>query len=276
MFSNLIESGSHAADVNRRGRFFLGTIFFYALLLAATGVGSIYAYNARLDEPGDYEVLALMRFPPADSSEPARRDEPRPASTQNHINQVATRPEISVETPYHGERIASITTPEINPRVPVEIAPISTDPTSGGLVVGPNSGTANTNGGCGGPVVGEPAEAPPPVTRATPQPTPAPTPQRPTGPVHLTSDVITSKAISKPAPPYPAIAVAAHVQGPVAVQVLIDEQGRVVNAKATSGSALLQAAAVQAAYQARFTPTLLGGQPVKVTGVITYNFLLNQ
>jgi hypothetical protein len=31
---------------------------------------------------------------------------------------------------------------------------------------------------------------------------------------------------------------------------------------------------VQAAYQARFTPTLLSGKPVKVSGTITYNFQL--
>ena len=274
MFSNLIESGSHAADLKRKGRFFLGTTAFYILLLAATGVGSIYAYNANLGEPGDLEVLALMRFPPADSSEPARREEPRPAASAARAPRVATRPEISIETPYHGEHIASTSTREVNPNTPVVIAPFTSDPISPGGIVGPNNSQGGNN--VGGPVVGGTVEPPPPLIRATPQPTPAPPPQRPSGPVRLPSEVITSKAISKPAPPYPPIAKAAHAQGPVAVQVLIDEQGRVVNAKATSGSALLQAAAVQAAYQARFTPTLLGGQPVKVTGVITYNFLLNQ
>ena len=64
MFSNLIESGSHAADLKRKGRFFLGTTLFYGLLLAVTGVGSIYAYNVRLDHDPDYELVALMRFPP--------------------------------------------------------------------------------------------------------------------------------------------------------------------------------------------------------------------
>ena len=272
MFSNLIESGSHAADLKRKGRFFLGTTAFYVLLLAATGVGSIYAYNARLDGPGDYEVLALMRFPPAASSEPARRDEPRPAASQNRVNQVATRPEISIETPYHGEQIASTTTREVNPDVPVAIAPFTSDPVTPGGIVGPNNGPAGGNGG-GGPVVGGTVEPPPPVTRATPQPTPAP--QRPTAPIPVSQGVLTGKAISKPAPPYPPIARAARAQGPVAVQVVIDEQGRVISAKATNGHPLLLRAAEQAAYQARFTATLLGGQPVKVTGIITYNFVLN-
>jgi protein TonB len=93
--------------------------------------------------------------------------------------------------------------------------------------------------------------------------------------VRLTSSVISSKVIDKPAPPYPAAARAAHIQGLVSVQILIDEQGRVVSAKATSGNPLLMQSAVQAAYRARFTPTLLSGQPVKVTGSIAYNFVLN-
>ena len=59
------------------------------------------------------------------------------------------------------------------------------------------------------------------------------------------------------------------------MQVVIDEQGRVISAKATSGHPLLLHAAEQAAYQAHFTPTTLSGLPVKVTGIITYNFVLN-
>lgn len=57
------------------------------------------------------------------------------------------------------------------------------------------------------------------------------------------------------------------------VQVLIDERGNVVSATAVSGHPLLRAAAVSAARSARFSPTMLSGQPVKVSGVITYNFV---
>ena len=60
----------------------------------------------------------------------------------------------------------------------------------------------------------------------------------------------------------------------VVVQVTVDEEGKVISASAVSGHPLLRQAAVQAAYQARFSPTLLSGQPVKVTGTITYNFNL--
>jgi protein TonB len=64
-----------------------------------------------------------------------------------------------------------------------------------------------------------------------------------------------------------------HASGTVTVQVTIDESGNVVAAQAVSGHPLLQAAAVAAARQAKFSPTLLSGKPVKVTGVLTYNFV---
>ena len=58
------------------------------------------------------------------------------------------------------------------------------------------------------------------------------------------------------------------------MQLTVDESGRVVEARAISGHMLLRPAGVEAARRAKFTPTLLCGKPVKVTGVITYNFVL--
>ena len=85
--------------------------------------------------------------------------------------------------------------------------------------------------------------------------------------------VLNGKALQLPQPAYPPIAAAAHASGPVRVQVLIDEQGYVVSAHAIEGHPLLQATCVTAARQARFSPTLLEGEPVKVTGVLQYNFV---
>jgi protein TonB len=65
-----------------------------------------------------------------------------------------------------------------------------------------------------------------------------------------------------------------RVSGTVSVEVAINEEGRVTSARATSGHVLLHAAAVQAAYDAKFPPTLVNGRPVKVTGVINYDFVL--
>jgi TonB family protein len=105
-----------------------------------------------------------------------------------------------------------------------------------------------------------------------PPPQPKPTPRIARGPVQ--GGVLNGKAISKPPPAYPPIARAARASGLVTVQILVDEEGRVISASAVSGHPLLQQAAVAAARQARFSPTLLSGVPVKVTGVITYNFVL--
>jgi protein TonB len=59
----------------------------------------------------------------------------------------------------------------------------------------------------------------------------------------------------------------------VAVQVVVDEQGNVLSARAISGHPLLRAASEAAAREAKFTPTKLSGKPVKVSGVINYNFV---
>ena len=80
--------------------------------------------------------------------------------------------------------------------------------------------------------------------------------------------------VSKPTPAYPAIAKAARVQGTVSVKVVVDEEGRIIAAQALSGHPLLKSAAVAAARQVVLSPTLLDGKPVKVVGVIEYNFAL--
>jgi TonB family protein len=102
---------------------------------------------------------------------------------------------------------------------------------------------------------------------------PLPSATPPPGTAALVSGgVLNVKAVSKPQPAYPPVAKAARARGMVTVQVVVDEAGRVVSARAVGGHPLLQQSAVKAARQARFTPTLLSGRPVKVTGVITYNF----
>lgn len=89
----------------------------------------------------------------------------------------------------------------------------------------------------------------------------------------VSGGVLNGKAISLAKPDYPADARAAKAAGTVVVQVTIDEYGNVVSAKAISGHPLLQTPSVNAALQAKFAPTFLMGEPVKVTGVITYNFV---
>ena len=90
----------------------------------------------------------------------------------------------------------------------------------------------------------------------------------------VSGGVLNGKAVQLPTPEYPEVAKRMHTAGLVLVEVVIDVNGKVISAKATSGPAVLQQAAVQAAMRARFSPTTLSGQPVKVVGVINYNFSL--
>jgi protein TonB len=89
----------------------------------------------------------------------------------------------------------------------------------------------------------------------------------------VSGGVLNGKAVSLPQPPYPPIARAAKASGTVVIQVLVDENGNVVEARPVSGHPLLQAISVSTARSAKFSPTKINGEPVKVTGVITYKFV---
>lgn len=89
----------------------------------------------------------------------------------------------------------------------------------------------------------------------------------------IDAGVLTGKAISLPRPDYPSSARASRASGPVPVQVLFDEQGKVILAGAIGGHLLLQESARTSACKARFEPVLLSNTPVKVSGVIVYNFV---
>ena len=97
----------------------------------------------------------------------------------------------------------------------------------------------------------------------------APTAGEPGGKRPVNGGVLNGKAVFLPKPMHPA---GVEATGVVVVEVTIDEYGNVSGARAVSGPPPLQPAALEAARQARFTPTYLMGEPVKVRGVITYNF----
>jgi protein TonB len=120
---------------------------------------------------------------------------------------------------------------------------------------------AGANNSAGGPVVLSEGEAPAkPIARGSLKP--------------ISGGILNGKAMALPSPVYPDMARRAQLTGLVTVEVIIDLNGRVVSAKAVEGPSMLQAAAEYAAKQARFSPTLLSGQPVRVSGHINYNFKL--
>jgi Ca-activated chloride channel family protein len=113
---------------------------------------------------------------------------------------------------------------------------------------------------------------PSPTPVEAPSPAPAGEPERRKTPV--AAGVLNSKAINLPKPEYPSTAKSVGAQGRVVVELVIDETGKVTKARAVSGHPLLHKAAVAAALQARFSPTILSGEPVSITGTISYTFLL--
>lgn len=93
------------------------------------------------------------------------------------------------------------------------------------------------------------------------------------GSTPIAGQVINGRAISLPRPPYPDEARTVRASGTVTVRVVIDETGKVIRACAVHGPSILMRASELAAFNAVFSPTKLSGQPVKVTGMITYNFV---
>jgi TonB family protein len=265
MFNNLIESSSHAREFKRRGSFLLFTTATYVVLFVVTGVISIYAYDARLEEQTlEITLISPQDFAPEPDPAPAPSQPDRPRDASNNPNAVTERAEamLSVNHPEHPPEAVG-TTPNRNLPLPdgrtVAITGRDFDP-------GPAGGPPSPSGG-GRAIV--PSRQ---IIPADDQPPPPPDPPKP--PKIKSLGVITGLATYLPKPAYTEIAKRARAQGSVSVQVLIDESGRVISAKALSGSPFLTVEAQKAAMQARFAPTLLSNQPVKVSGIITYNFVL--
>jgi len=257
MFDNLVESSSHKEDLSRKGSFIAATLAIYAVLLVAFFVAGIYWYDNHLGEM-ELELTTLVAPVPVpqQQKQPEQKQEAKPQKVDQNVD-------------VRKELIADVTRTEL---VPKEVSAKASDvpPVRRGVTT--VVGTSDSNAAApmpAGPGVGTVVAAPTKVNIADEPPPPeVKAPRAP-----ISGGVLNGKAISLPKPPYPQIARAAHAAGTVVVQVLIDENGSVVSAKAVSGHPLLQAVAVQAARQARFSPTKLSGQPVKVTGVIQYNFV---
>lgn len=268
MLDQLVESKSHAGEDTRRSGFLLTTFILMVTVLMSAWLYSLFAKDYGMG--GDELSLETLVAPPVieDAPEPEPEKQPEKQKDPN----VDVRKEIiqaTFETPKEVPKL-SVVKSEIPPRDPNRLTkvgainfnaenplppdykgPVNTGGTGSNAGLPGAGGTEETGGG-----------APPP-----------PPPPKKVVPKQISGGVLNGKATSLPKPPYPAAARAVRAAGAVSVQVLINEAGSVVSASAVSGHPLLRAAAVQAARSARFSPTQLSGQPVKVSGVITYNFV---
>ena len=101
-----------------------------------------------------------------------------------------------------------------------------------------------------------------------------PPPPRTTGPVRISDLVRAPTKIVDVRPVYPALARQAKVEGTVILEAILDRSGRIDGLKVVRSVPLLDAAAIDAVHQWRYTPTVLNGQPVAVLMTITVHFTL--
>lgn len=273
MFSHLVESDLHAGELKRKGIFFLATMAAYALVLMTMSVAGVYAYEAHIDDqqlelvalvPPDTEVTKEAEAPP-----PRVTAYPRPTTLNNGGSRNAGGPAQPVPSSTSSDQTkisgpAKGDTAQMPPTIAdngnrTGIGPGSYNPLGDGTNSSPNV-TGNPNGKL---IIGEPPPIPKKVEQLPKQRIAY------VGPVN-------SRALQLPQPSYPEVAKLANIQGSVTVEILIDEYGRVISAQAKSGHTLLRPESEKAALRARFSPTLLQNQPVKVKGVITFNFILNK
>ncbi len=265
MLDQLVESKSNSQENKRRSEFLLVTLVVVITVLLSGWTYSLFAKDYGMGA-GDLELSTLVAPPPPDEEpppepekQPEKQKQPdvdvRKELIQNILASPKVPEKISIERNAVKEmrldRLTKVgdTNSDTGARVDPGVSRVVGDGGTGGLSTG--SGT-DTGGDAGVP----------------PPPPPAPKPK----PKMISGGVLTGKATSLPKPPYPAAAKAVGAKGAVSVQVVIDESGRVISASAVSGHPMLRAAAAAAARNARFSPTLLSGEPVKVSGVIIYNF----
>lgn len=266
MFDKMIVSDRNGAESKGRTRYFLVTSGIVALMFSSAIVLSIYAVSLDLGTD-DFELSMMLA--------PVTPDEPEPRIPEPNRNQRQS------QRSEEQSRIINMLRPD---EVPTKV-PDSTSVTPNQYLSRPRGdfrisntetlGTGNPDdrgpGKLNGPeLVGssnEPESTVDPVKLPDPPPVIKPKP-----PALVSKGVINGRATYLPPPPYPAPAKMVGAQGAVSVQVTIDENGKVISAKAVDGHPLLKAAAEKAAWSAKFSPTKLSDVAVKVTGVIVYNF----
>jgi TonB family protein len=267
MFDKLIVSDAEGADFKNRRNYFMVSSLVVGVLFLAAVVFSIFASDYGLGNR-EFELVELL--PPIDMA--AAEPEPRPQTPTTPSRSTSQLPTRQVnmqdvsESPIVPDTVSVVKNNQAaRPNSSFIISNTDSNPASNG------SGRNNEPSGPGGPGLAETPQVADNTPTVDPPPVKAPPVVKP--PPTQSLGVINGRAASLPKPTYPAAAIAVNAQGAVEVQVLIDESGKVISARAINGNPLLRPAAEVAARNARFTPTLLSKLPVKVTGVIIYNFI---
>ena len=267
MLDQLVESKSHKSEDKRRSGFMLAT-----LIIAVIGVMTAWGvdlFGKDFGMGGDDLALTTLVAPvPVPDEEPPPEPEKKPEQKEPDVDVRKELIQNIMQSPVKPPDVISTTRNMTKEMRLDRMTKLGSSDSDTGARVDPGVSRVVDSGGTSGlstqgtATTGGDEDAPPP-----PKPTPKPVPRTVSG------GVMNGKATSLPRPAYPAAAKAVRAGGAVSVQVLISENGSVISASAVSGHPMLRAAAEGAARGARFSPTLLSGQPVKVSGVITYNFI---
>jgi protein TonB len=268
MLDQLVESKDNHLENSRKTKFVTAISIIAALSLITAWTVSLFGKDFGMG--GDDLALTTLVAPvPVPDEEPPPKPEKQPEQKQPDVDVRKELIQNIMQTPVKPPDVLSTTKNAVKEMRLDRLTKLGTNDSNTGAAVDPGAGRVVSDGGTGGlsagtgtAPTGDEGDAPPPP-KATPKPAPK----------TVSGGVLNGKATSLPKPAYPAAARAVRASGAVSVQVLISESGSVVSASAVSGHPLLRAAAESAARGAHFSPTMLSGQPVKVSGVITYNFI---
>jgi periplasmic protein TonB len=255
MFDRLVET-TKQKNGRRARRYFVVMGVIYALGLGGFGVATVLTFSPVLAE--EYALIGLLP-PPVPFT-------PQPAPLINPISKPAPEARfVPLEKPPAIPPAGDAAKfPTLNPSQPSVIgAPYRIrNPVGNGVLVGFKD-----------------TDSVPPPPLLTPKPTPkaepTATPEPPREAVVRSEGVLQGSAIRKVTPLYPTMGKQVKAAGTVQVQVTISEQGRVIDAAVLNGHPLLRNAALEAAKEWVFTPTRLNNTPVKVQGVLSFNFKLD-
>lgn len=274
MLDQLVESKSNSRENRRKGQFLLGigALAVFTLLTAWT----VSLFGKDFGMGGDDLALTTLVAPvPVPDEEPP--PEPEKPKEQQKQPDVDVRKELIqniMQSPVKPPDVISVAKNPVKEMRLDRMTKLGSNDSDTGARVDPGVSRVVADGGTGGLSTGTGTSTTGSETGGDePPPPPKPKPSPPPVPKMVSQGVLNGKATSLPKPAYPAAAKAVRAGGSVSVQVVISEGGSVISASAVSGHPLLRAAAESAARGARFSPTLLSGQPVKVSGVITYNFV---
>jgi TonB family protein len=248
MFDRLVES-SRQKQGRHTGGYLLVTGLIYGLALVVCVALAVIGFNPVLADERSF--LARVTLPPIPAS-------PLPMESNR---EVPTSPTVA-------DVLRSLA------KIPKTTLPDTNVSESRPLILSHN--VFNTTlSSRGGPSIGSETDDPvPPPPAPSPTPKIEPAPEVKPGPNKVSEGVLQGGAVKKVRPLYPEIARKGRVGGPVQVQVMISEDGRVMEAFVLSGHTLLRKAALEAARQWIFSPTTLSKVPVKVQGVLTFDFIL--